>query len=259
MMNTDLPVNRFKAGLKAGQPQIGFWLAMASPVSAEIAAGAGFDWLLIDMEHTPNDAPDVAHQLRAAEGGTAEAAVRVPWNEPVLVKRLLDLGARTLLFPFVQSAEEARRAVEATRYPPDGMRGVSGMSRANRYGRVPNYFARAADEICVLVQAETRKALEAIDEIANVPGVDGVFIGPADLSTDFGHPGEWTRPEIWSRILDAGRRIKAAGKGAGFLSASEADCRGVLEAGFDFVAVGIDSAILSRQTDALVKAYKTAK
>ncbi|MBS7698697.1 MULTISPECIES: HpcH/HpaI aldolase/citrate lyase family protein [unclassified Chelatococcus] len=255
-MRTDLPANSFKSRLQAGNPLIGFWLTTASPTSTEIAAGAGFDWLLIDMEHSPNELPDIGHHLRAAEGGVAEPIVRVPWNEPVLVKRLLDLGARTLLFPYVQSAEEARQAVAATRYPPHGIRGLSGLSRANRYGRVPDYFGRAADEICVLVQVETRRGLDAIEDIAAIDGVDGLFIGPADLSADFGKAGKWREPEIWSAIIEGGRRIKAAGKAAGFLSASEADCRDVIAAGFTFVAVGIDAGILARQTDALVKTYK---
>jgi 4-hydroxy-2-oxoheptanedioate aldolase len=255
-MKADLPLNGFKAALRDGRPQIGFWLTMASPVSTEIAARAGFDWLLIDMEHTPNDAPEVAQHLRAAQGTSVEPIVRVPWNEPVIVKRLLDLGAKTLLFPFVQSADEARLAVSGTRYPPRGIRGVGGTMRANHYGRVPDYYARAENEICVLVQVETRKGVAAIEEIAAVDGIDGIFIGPSDLSADYGRPGQWTHPEVWAAILDAGRRITAAGKAAGFLSPNENDCRSVLDAGFTFVAVGVDSVILARQTDSLVKTYK---
>src|SRR6266404_9782180 len=155
MMRNDLPRNEFKRNLAAGKAQIGMWLTLCSPTATEAAAGAGFDWLLIDMEHSPNELPDIAHHLRAAVGGTAEPVVRVPWNEPVIVKRLLDIGARTLLFPFVQSAEEARRAVAATRYPPQGIRGFAGTTRANRYGRVADYAKRASEEICVLVQCET--------------------------------------------------------------------------------------------------------
>ena len=258
-MQDDLPHNRFKRALKAGEVQIGLWLSTCSPVSTEAASGAGFDWLIIDMEHSANEVPDVLNHLRAAEGGTAEAIVRLSWNEPVLVKRLLDIGARTLLFPFVQSADEARKAVAATRYPPNGIRGVAGVTRANRFGRVPNYFKRAEEEICVLVQVETRKAASVIEEIAAVDGVDGVFIGPADLSADMGYPNDWDRPEVWPTILDAGARIRKAGKSAGFLSGKESDCRKVLEGGFNFVAVGSDLGLVARGADALVKTYSNAK
>jgi 2-keto-3-deoxy-L-rhamnonate aldolase RhmA len=255
-MQATLPPNRFKRGLASGTPQIGLWLGLCSPVAAEIAASAGFDWLLIDMEHSPNDLGDVVHQMRATVGGTAEPIVRVPWNEPVLVKRLLDAGARSFLFPFVQSAEEARRAVAATRYPPAGIRGFAGTTRANFYGRVPDYPKRAAEEICILVQAETRKAVGELEQIAAVDGVDGVFIGPADLAADMGHIGNTQHPDVQGAILEAGARIKRAGKAPGFLSLREDETRKVLAAGFVFVAVGTDVSLLARQTDALVRTFK---
>ena len=221
-----------------------------------MAAGAGFDWLLIDMEHAPNELPDVAHHLRAAEGGTAEPVVRVPWNDAVMVKRLLDIGAKSLLFPFVQSAEEARRAVAATRYPPHGIRGFAGTTRANRYGRVAGYHRRAHEEICVLVQCETRKAVAEIPAIAAVDGVDGIFIGPADLAADMGHLADTQHAEVQAAILEAGKRIRAAGKAPGFLSLREDETRRVLDGGFLFVAVGSDAALFARQTDALARLYK---
>jgi 4-hydroxy-2-oxoheptanedioate aldolase len=255
-MRDDLPTNAFKQRLSSGKPLIGLWLTLASPTATEIAAGAGFDWLLIDMEHAPNELPDVLHHLRAAEGGTAEPVVRVPWSEPVAVKRLLDIGARSLLFPFIQSADEARRAVRSTRYPPDGIRGVAGVSRATRYGRVAGYYDRAPSEICVIVQIETRKAVDAIEEIAAVPGVDALFVGPSDLSADLGFKGNWSSPEAWAKILEAGARIQKTGKPAGFLSGREEDCRKVLEAGFGFVAVGSDVGVFARSLDGLAKAYK---
>ncbi len=251
-----LPQNRFKRAIAAGTPQIGLWLSLASPAATEVAAGAGFDWLLIDMEHAPNEIGDVAHHLRAAEGGTAEPVVRVPWNEPVLVKRLLDLGVRSLLFPFVQSAEEAGRAVAATRYPPAGMRGFAGTTRANRYGRVRDYAKRAAEEICVLVQCETRRALAEIEAIAALDGIDGIFIGPADLAADMGHLADTQHAEVQAAILDAGKRIRAAGKAPGFLSVREDETRRVLQGGFTFVAVGSDVGLLARQAEALVRAFK---
>jgi 4-hydroxy-2-oxoheptanedioate aldolase len=255
-MRDDLPQNRFKRALAAGTPQIGLWMSLASPTATEVAAGAGFDWLLLDMEHAPNELPDIAHHLRAAEGGTAEPVVRVPWNEPVIVKRLLDIGARTLLFPFVQSAEEARRAVTATRYPPQGIRGFAGTTRANRYGRAAGYAQKAAEEICVLVQCETRKAVADIAAIAAVDGVDGIFIGPSDLAADMGHLGNTQHAEVQAAILDAGKRIKAAGKAPGFLSVREDETRRVLDGGFLFVAVNTDVAILARQSEALVRTFK---
>jgi 4-hydroxy-2-oxoheptanedioate aldolase len=252
----ELPKNHFKHGLAAGRPQIGLWLSLTSPVATEIVAGAGFDWVLIDMEHSANDLSEVAAHLRAAEGGTAEPIVRPPWNDAVMVKRLLDIGARTLLFPFVQSAEEAARAVAATRYPPAGIRGVSTATRANRYGRVKDYQLRAAEEICVLVQVETQAAVGQIEAIAAIDGVDGLFIGPSDLAADMGHLGQPGSAEVQAAVLAAGARIRAAGKPAGYLSGSEKENRAVLGAGFGFVAVGSDVGILARQSEALAKQYQ---
>ena len=215
-MRNDLPHNKFKRAIAAGQRQIGLWLSLTSPVSTEVAAGAGFDWLIIDMEHAANDLPEVLQHLRAAEGGTAEPVVRLPWNDPVIVKRLLDAGARTLLLPFVQSADEATRAVAATRYPPRGIRGVAGVTRANRFGRVQSYFARAESEICVLVQLETRKAAAAVDEIAAVDGIDRLCSSgrPRFCPADFGRPNDWNHPDIWDAILTAGARA-AEGRKSG--------------------------------------------
>ena len=255
-MLSDMPENRFKRALAAGQPQWGCWMSLGSPAATEIAAGAGFDWLLLDMEHAPNELPDIGHQLRAAEGGTAEPIVRVPWNEPVIVKRLLDLGARSLLFPFVQSAEEARRAVAATRYPPHGIRGFAGTTRANRYGRVADYAKRAASEICVLVQCETRRAVADIAGIAAVEGIDGIFIGPADLAADMGHLADTQHAEVQAAILDAGKRIRAAGKAPGFLSFREEETRRVRDAGFLFIAIGSDVALLARNAETLAKKFR---
>src|SRR5258707_9102225 len=231
-MIDELPTNNFKRALAAGKPQIGLWLSMTSAVATEVVAGAGFDWVLVDMEHSANDLVDVVAHLRAAVGGSAEPVVRVPWNEPVLVKRVLDAGARSLLFPFVQSAEEARRAVAATRYPPKGIRGVAGTTRANRYGRVKDYAKRVEDELCVLVQVETRQAVDEIEAIAAIDGVDGLFIGPADLSASMGHLGNWQRPEIWQAIIRAGERIRKVGKPAGFLRARQDECPAVLPRGW---------------------------
>ena len=178
----DFPINRFKQGLREGRQLVGLWSSLSSAAATEILADSGFDWILIDTEHAPNEVPMVADQLRAASLGSASPVVRPPWNDPVNLKRLLDVGVQTLLVPFVQSPEEAAHAVAATRYPPRGIRGVASVHRANRYGRIPDYFARANDEMCVLVQLETRAAVDALEGIAAVDGVDGVFTDFPDVA-----------------------------------------------------------------------------
>ena len=177
----DMPRNAFKHAIAKGELQIGLWCSLCSPIALEIVSHSGYDWLLLDTEHSPNDVPDILSQLQAAQAGTASAIVRPAWNDMVLIKRYLDIGAQTLLLPFVQNAEEAKRAVEWTRYPPNGVRGITGSGRASRYGRVKDYLKNASSEICVLVQVETREALAKIEAIASVDGIDGVFIGPNDL------------------------------------------------------------------------------
>ncbi len=251
-----MPVNRFKQGLRDGPAQIGLWCSLANHVSTEVVAEAGFDWLLLDTEHAPSDLATVHHQLQAVAAGPAHPIVRPPWNDAVVIKRLLDLGVQTLLVPFVQTAEEARAAVAATRYPPQGLRGVAVTTRANRFGRVPDYFAQANREICVLVQLESRLALANLEEIAAVEGVDGLFIGPSDLSADLGHLGNPGHPEAKAAIADAVARIRASGKAAGILTPVEADARRWLEAGCRFVAVGADVGLLARQADALARSFK---
>ena len=260
----EIPTNSFKRAIKAGKPQIGLWCSLCSPYAVEIAAGSGFDWLLIDAEHSPNDLPLVAAQLQAAAGGAAGAPgsvshpiVRPPWNDMVLIKQYLDAGAQSLLIPYVQSAEEAANAVAFTRYPPAGVRGVAGTTRATRFGRVKDYFARAAEELCVLVQVETRAGLDNLESIARVEGVDGVFIGPADLSAGLGHREDMAHPEVRSAIEDAIRRIRACGKAPGIISGDEAMVRRYLELGCLFVAAGQDIILLARQTERIAAAFKT--
>jgi 4-hydroxy-2-oxoheptanedioate aldolase len=243
--------NRFKAGLKAGRPQIGLWSSLASPIAADVIAAADFDWVLIDMEHSPNELASVLAQLQVYDGGRPSPIVRPPWNEPVLVKRLLDLGVGSLLFPMVQTAEEARQAVAATRYPPKGVRGLSLNQRANRFGRVKDYLSSYEDETCVVAQIETRAALSRIEEIASVDGVDAVFFGPADLSCDMGLIGQPAHPDVRAAIVGGLGRCKAIGKRAGLLSTSESDSLFFLKQGFDFVSVGSDTALLARNADAL--------
>jgi len=251
----ELPVNKFKQAIKAGRPQIGIWSSLCSNISAEVLSDAGFDWVLLDTEHSPNELPLVQNQLDAMIGSTAEPIVRPAWNDTVLIKRYLDIGARTLLLPYVQNADEARRAVAATRYPPQGVRGVSGCTRANRYGRIKDYFKRVHDEMCVLVQVETRAAMSELEAIAAVEGVDGVFIGPNDLAADMGYLGNWQHPEVWKAMEDAARRIRKAGKAPGIL-VGEADGKRCLDLGYLFVAVGSDLVMLARGTEALAAKFR---
>lgn len=252
----ELPVNKFKQAIKSGKPQIGIWSSLCSHISAEVLSDAGFDWVLLDTEHSPNELPLVQNQLDAMIGSSAEAIVRPAWNDTVLIKRFLDVGARTLLLPYVQNADEARRAVAATRYPPQGVRGVSGCTRANRYGRVKDYFKRVHDELCVLVQVETRAAMANLEDIAAVEGVDGIFIGPNDLAADMGYLGNWQHPEVWKVMEDAAKRIKKAGRAPGIL-VGEADGRRCLDMGYLFVAVGSDLVMLARGTEALAAKFKS--
>jgi 4-hydroxy-2-oxoheptanedioate aldolase len=243
---TVLPPNAFKAALAGGLPQVGLWSSLCSNIVAEILAGSGFDWILIDTEHAPNEVPGVLAQLQALAAGTAEPVVRCAWNDTVLMKRILDIGARSVLVPFVQNAKEAAAAVSATRYPPLGNRGVSVSQRANRYGRVPDYHRKANQEICVIVQVETRAAVSQIEAIAGVEGVDGIFIGPSDLAADLGHLADSRHPEVQTLIADSCVRIRAAGKGAGMLSADPQDAARYFDMGFTFVAVGSDLGILAQ-------------
>lgn len=254
-----LPANPFKAALRDGRRQIGLWLGLASPYSAELLAGAGFDWLLIDGEHAPNELRDVLLQLQAVAPYPCHPVVRAASNDPVRIKQLLDIGAQTLMLPMVQNADEAARAVAATRYPPRGIRGVgSALARASRWNRVPDYLTRADSEICVLVQVETRRGLAELEAIAATDGVDGVFIGPADLAADMGHPGRPDHPDVRAAIDDAISRIQRQGKAAGILMADEAQARRLLELGARFVAVGVDTTLLARRAEALAAAFKPA-
>jgi len=242
----NFPRNAFKQALLNCQRQVGLWSSLSSPIAAEILAGAGFDWIVIDGEHGPNDIQTLLVQLQAMRGGTAEPVFRVPWNDPVIIKRALDVGARTLLIPFVQNVAEAQAAVAATRYPPLGIRGVSIAPRANDYGRIRGYHQNAHLDTCVLVQLESRAALKEIEAIAAVDGVDGLFIGPSDLAADFGQLGNTGHSEVQAAIKDAGECIRAAGKSAGILSGNVDDVERLFALGFNFTAVGSDVGLLAR-------------
>jgi len=252
----ELPPNPFKRALKAGRPQIGLWSSLSSHYTVEVIAGAGFDWLLLDCEHSPNDLESLLTQLQAAAPYPAHCVVRVPWNDMVGIKRVLDIGAQSLLVPYVSTRAEAENAVAYTRYPPQGARGVAGTTRATRFGRIKDYAKRAHEELCVLVQVETQAALDNIEAICAIEGIDGVFIGPADLHASLGHAGEIAHPKVKSRIDDAIRRIRSCGKAPGILTPSEADARHWLECGALFVAVGADVGILARGAEALAARFK---
>ena len=253
----ELPQNAFKRALKAGKAQIGLWSSLSSNYSVEVIAGAGFDWILLDSEHSPADLENLLAQLQAAAPYPTHPAVRVPWNDMVTIKRVLDIGAQTLLVPYVCTAAEARSAVAYTRYPPAGMRGVAGTTRATRFGRIRDYARRAHEEICLLVQVETQAALDNIEAIAAVEGIDGIFIGPADLHASLGHTGEVANPQVKPLIDDAIRRIRKCGKAPGILTPNEADARRWLECGALFVAVGADVGILARGAEALAAKFKS--
>ncbi|MGV8935931.1 MAG: aldolase/citrate lyase family protein [Allorhizobium sp.] len=249
--------NHFKAAIAAGRPQIGLWLDMAEPLSAEIAGGAGFDWLLIDGEHGPNDLRSIIAQLQALSGSNAEAIVRAPIGETWIIKQLLDAGARSLLIPMVDSAEQARALVKAVRYPPRGVRGVgAAVARASAFGAIADYTETAEAEICLLVQAESRAAIADLANIAAVEGIDGVFIGPADLAADLGYIGRMDAPEVQEVIEKAIATIIAAGKAAGILTFDETLNRRYLALGASFVAVGADVIVFSNALRAVRAAYK---
>ncbi|MEW6640261.1 MAG: HpcH/HpaI aldolase/citrate lyase family protein [Pseudomonadota bacterium] len=252
----DLGKNAFKAAIAAKQVQIGLWCSLCSNIGAEIIADSGFDWILVDTEHAPNELPSVLAQLQAMTRGTATPIIRPAWNDPVLIKRLLDIGAQTLLVPFVQNEDEAAQAVASCRYPPAGIRGITTGSRAARFGRVGSYLAEADREICVLVQVETLSAIERLDAIAAVDGVDGVFIGPSDLSASMGHIGNPSHPEVQKVIEDAVKRITKAGKAAGILAPVEADAQRYIQWGYHFVAVGSDIGLLAKTADGLAAKAK---
>jgi 4-hydroxy-2-oxoheptanedioate aldolase len=252
----ELQRNAFKHALAAGKLQIGLWSSLCSNIAAEIIADSGFDWILLDSEHSPNEIPGLLSQLQAIGRGGSTPIVRPAWNDAVLAKRCLDIGAQTLLFPYVQNVEEAKRAVASTRYPLEGIRGVAVAARASRYGRTPGYLTKANGEMCVLVQVETRTALDQLEAIAKVDGVDGVFIGPSDLSASLGHLGNPQHAESQAAMKDAVTRLKAIGKPAGILSGNEEEIRRYIDWGYQFVAVGADVGLLARHADALAKKFR---
>lgn len=256
---TTLPANIFKQALRERRHQLGLWCTLSTGFAVEAVAGAGFDWLLLDTEHSPGDVLTVMNQLQALSGFSGVSpVVRPATNDPVLIKRFLDVGAQNLLIPYVQTAEEARAAVAAARYPPRGVRGVSALTRATQFGRYADYAARADDEIALLVQIESVDGLEALEEIANVDGVDGVFIGPADLAASLGLIGQAGHPTVVAAVEDAIARIGRCGKPSGILTGDPEFAARCIELGTSFTAVGIDVAILARGADALARRFNAS-
>lgn len=252
----ELPVNHFKRSIYAGEQQIGIWSSLASHITVEILAGSGFDWMLIDTEHSPNELPMVVHQLHACMEHRTHPVVRPAENDQVLVKRFLDAGVQSFLIPMVETPEQAAAAVSYTRYPPDGVRGFAAASRASRYGRVKDYYSRAAEEICVLVQIESELGMKNLEAIAAVPGVDGVFVGPGDLSAAIGFLGDQGNEKVVSLIEGLISRIAKAGSRAGILTGDKDLARRYIDAGCIYTAVGADSGILARGAEALARHFR---
>ncbi len=235
------PKNEFKEKLARAENQFGCWVGMADSYAAEISAGAGFDWLLVDGEHGPNDLRSILAQLQVISSFDSHPIVRLPIGETYMIKQALDAGAQNLLIPMVESGDQARELVRATRYPPEGIRGVgSALARASQFNAIPDYLTTANDQICLIVQLETCAGVEALDDILAVDGVDGVFIGPSDLAADMGMLGKANAPEIQSTTNELLRRIKASGKAAGILALNNDSISQALDAGACFIGVGID-------------------
>jgi 2-dehydro-3-deoxyglucarate aldolase/4-hydroxy-2-oxoheptanedioate aldolase len=240
----DLPVNQFKRAITSGKRPVGAWLSSGSPATAEALGFTGFDFLVVDTEHTPVDVPQMADILRAIAGTPAQAIVRPPWNDMVMLKRVLDAGAQSLLLPFVQNEDEAKRAVAFTRYPPAGVRGVAGTHRASRYGTVPNYVKVAANELCVIVQIETLAALARLEAIAAVDGVDSIFVGPNDLAASMGHVGDMGHGAVQEKVEFAAKECRRLGKPCGIIGGTPEVVATYLDYGYSWVAVNSDMGMM---------------
>ncbi|MFV9474692.1 4-hydroxy-2-oxoheptanedioate aldolase [Advenella sp. RU8] len=252
-----IPTNTFKQALRKGKPQIGLWLGLADPYAAEALAGTGFDWLLIDGEHAPNDLRQTLAQLQAVAPYPVHPVARPVSGDTALIKQLLDIGAQTLLIPMVETAEQAKQIVQATHYPPAGIRGVgSSLARASRWNQINNYLHEADEQICVLVQVETKKGLENLQSITEVEGVDGIFFGPVDLSASLGYLGSPSHPVVHEAICNAIQAVTKTGKAAGILTTNQNLAREYLELGALFVAVGVDTSLLVNAATELANSFK---
>lgn len=247
----NLSENTFLAGLRAGQKQLGLWISLSHAYAAEAVAPAPYDWALLDMEHSPNEYASLMGQLQVFDGSGTTAIVRPDWNDAVKVKRLLDMGAAGLLFPMVQSVDEARAAVAACRYPPRGVRGVATTTRANKFGRVQDYYTEVENQTAILIQMETVAAVGMAEEMADVEGVDGIFFGPADIGADMGHVGQPMHPDVWALVRPVAQKLIAKGMPVGTLVSDPAFAAELLNTGFSFVACGSDAGLLAKGADAL--------
>jgi 2-keto-3-deoxy-L-rhamnonate aldolase RhmA len=251
-----LPPNPFRAALQRKRPLLGIWGMLNSADAVEGLGWSGFDWLLIDGEHAPVTLKDAVAQLRALAGTPTLPIVRVAWNDRILLKQHLDAGVSTVMIPYVQNAAEARAAVDAVRYPPQGSRGVAAMHRGSRYGRFSDYLARANEEMFVIVQIETIAALSACEEIAAVDGVDAVFFGPGDLAASMGLTGKAGHPDVTAAIEGGLKRCRPTGKSVGVLSPNDEISARHIRSGFDFISVANDCAILFRSADAVATRFR---
>lgn len=252
------PINTLKARLQAGEVTHGLWVGMADPYAAEIAGTAGFDWLLLDGEHAPNDIRSLSAQISVLGASASHPVVRLRDDDPAGIKQALDIGAQTLLIPMIESADQAQAAMRACLYPPEGIRGVgSSLARASRFNAIGDYLTTANDQVCLFVQVESRAGLAALDNILALPRLDGVFIGPSDLAADMGHLGQSGHPDVTAAVLDALRRIRASGKVAGVLSTDPAFIADCKAAGATFVGVGIDVTTLSGALRSLAESYRS--
>jgi len=254
-MDMNLPRNTFKHALAEGRQQIGLWCSLPDAYCTEIVAASGFDWILLDTEHSPADPLTVLAQLQAAAPYPVSAVVRPVNNDTALIKRFLDNGAQTLMIPYVQNAEQARAIVDAMRYAPRGIRGMAGITRATRFGRVTDYATRAEEELCLIVQVETAEAITQIEKICAVDGVDAVFIGPADLAASMGYPGQPGHPEVVCLIERTIKKLKELGKPSGILTTDTAFATRCIELGTTFTAVGLDIHILVSGADKLASQF----
>ena len=256
----EIPINQFKRRALAGKVQYGIFHGLPGTYTAEICAGAGFDWVVIDGEHAPFDIQTILHHLQAMSAYEVSPIVRVPEGHPTLVKQILDIGVQTLIVPMVETREQAQMLVQSVQYPPKGMRGVgTALSRAARWNRVKGYFDHAEEEICLIVQVESVKGLEHLEAITSVDGVDGVLIGPADLGATMGHLGKPGHPDVVDAVCNAIKSVRRLGKIAGMLTVSDRLIRQYEEAGANMVGVGLDTLLLARATETLAQTYRSSK
>lgn len=250
----EIPRNRFKARLSDGGIQYGLWVSLADAVSAEITAVAGFDWVVIDGEHAPNDLRSILAQLQAVQAYDVSPIVRPVRGDVALIKQLLDIGAQTILVPMVESADQAEEMVAAVRYPPAGIRGVA-TARGARWGRVDDYWSQSDDQMCVIAQIETLVGLDSLEEIATVDGIDALFVGPSDLAAALGYLGQPNHPEVKATVTNALARIQATGRSAGVLGVTPELAMIYAAAGATFVGVGVDTIVLANALAALASQF----